>query len=53
MSTQVKQESKFSYRFTVEARGSGPTVEEPSKAEIQAYINEILGVTREKKEQRG
>ncbi len=46
MSSQARQESKYSYKFTLEARRPGSTDLEPSKAEIQAYINEVLGITK-------
>ncbi len=43
MSTQETQQ-KYSYTFRMEARKPGWDKEGPSKAEVQAYINEVLGV---------
>ncbi len=43
MSTQETQQ-KYSYTFRLEARKPGWDKEGPSKAEVQAYINEVLGV---------
>ncbi len=42
MSTQEAQE-KYCYRFTLAARKPDSDSGGPSKSEIQAYINEILG----------
>jgi len=36
---------KYSYRFRLEARKLGSAQDEPNKAEVQSYINEILGVS--------
>ena len=49
MSAQ-QSEARYSYRFTLEARRPDSGAEEPSKAEVQAYINEILGVRKDTKE---
>jgi len=35
---------KYSYRFRLEAKNQGPFEEEQSKAEVQSYIKELLGV---------
>jgi len=43
-------ERRYSYRFTLEARSPDSSADELSKAEVQAYINEILGVRKETKE---
>ncbi len=51
MSAQ-QAEPKYSYRFTFEARSSNSGSDEPSKAEIQAYINEVLGIKKESKEKK-
>ncbi len=44
MSSQELQ-TRYSYRFALPARKAGEMgSDEPSKAEIQAYINQVLGV---------
>ncbi len=43
MSTQDAQQ-KYSYRFFLEARKSSRDMDGPSKAEVQNYINEVLGI---------
>jgi len=45
MSASEGQEMKYSYRFRLEARKLGSAQDEPNKAEVQSYINEILGVS--------
>jgi len=43
MSTLEGQEQKYAYKFRLEARKE-QNLDEPSKAEVQAYVNEVLGV---------
>jgi hypothetical protein len=50
MSTEGEQSVKYRYKFSLSAPKRGSAEEEaPSKAEIQAYINELLGIPRPKK----
>jgi len=39
---------KYSYKFRLEARMPAVFDEEDSKSEVQSYINELLGVKKEK-----
>jgi hypothetical protein len=39
---------KYSYRFRLEAGSEGSGSEEQSKADIQGYINDILGAKKPK-----
>ena len=51
MATEGLTQQKYHYRFTLEARPAGtPTKEDASAAELQKYINEILGVKKAKPE---
>jgi hypothetical protein len=43
MSTQETQQ-KYSYRFTLEPQREDWDKEGPSKAEVQSYILEVLGI---------
>jgi hypothetical protein len=43
MSTQETQQ-KYSYRFTLEPQRTDWENEGPSKAEVQSYILEVLGI---------
>ncbi len=43
MSTQESSQ-KYQFTFKVEARKPGWDKDAPSSAEVQAYINEVLGV---------
>jgi len=53
MASQDEQELRYSYRFTLPAGRTGSSAtEEPQKAEIQAYINEVLGVSKRKDSER-
>ena len=44
MSSDTETQLKYSYRFRVEAKPVAVFDEEESKAEVQSYINELLGV---------
>jgi hypothetical protein len=44
LSSQEEPQLKYSYRFRVEAKKTGVFDDEESKAEVQSYINELLGV---------
>jgi hypothetical protein len=48
MSSQEGSELKYSYRFTLEARRGESNSAEQSEAELQAYVNELLGVRKSK-----
>ncbi len=49
MSSQERQEQKYLYRYTFKVKSPDSDTDELSKAEIQAYINEILGIKKENK----
>ena len=44
MSSQEEPQLKYSYRFRVEARNLSEDDDPESKAEVQSYIKELLGV---------
>jgi len=44
MSSDSEPQLKYSYRFRVEAKAQAVFDEEKSNAEVQSYINELLGV---------
>jgi hypothetical protein len=45
----AKEEQKYSYRYTFEARKPGETnAPELPKSELQSYINEVLGIRKAK-----
>ena len=51
MATEGLKQQKYQYRFTLEARPIGnPSKEDTNAAELQKYINEVLGVRRAKPE---
>jgi len=47
LSSQEEPQLKYSYRYRVEAKNPGVYDDPEAKAEVQSYINELLGV-REK-----
>ena len=50
MSSGDGQEAKYTYRFTLAARGVGVSTSEAlSKLDLQSYIEDVLGITKEKK----
>ncbi len=52
MQSEEGEETKYVYKFNLEARVSGQEgASQPSKQEVQAYINELLGVKKENKPQ--
>ena len=47
MSSQEPEKQKYSYKYTYTVpKAPASTKEEPGQAELQAYINEILGLKR-------
>jgi len=49
LSSETEQRLKYSYKFTLKAQETSRSPEDPStKAEIQAYINEVLGIKPKK-----
>ncbi len=47
---ESKPQNKFAYKFNLLCRDpTRPEYEEPTEAEIQAYVFKILGVDREKR----
>ena len=44
MSSDKETQLKYTYRFRVEAKEPAVFDEDESKAEIQSYINELLGL---------
>jgi hypothetical protein len=44
LSAQDEPQLKYTYRFRVEAKNPVVFDEETSRAEVQSYINELLGV---------
>jgi hypothetical protein len=44
LNSQEEPQLKYSYRFRVEAKKSGAFDDAESRAEVQSYINELLGV---------
>jgi len=51
MSSESETQLKYSYRFRLEAKVPTTFDDETSKAEVQSYINDLLGLkgnTREK-----
>jgi hypothetical protein len=48
MSSTEAQEMKYSYKFTFPGKKvTGSESDEPSKNEVQIYINELLGVKKD------
>ncbi len=47
MSSQDRQEQRYVYRYTFKVKSPDSGSDEPSKADIQAYINEILGIKKD------
>lgn len=39
-----EQVQKYSYKFRLEAKLTAPSKDEASQAELQSYINEVLGI---------
>jgi hypothetical protein len=50
MSSDNEPQLKYSYRFRVEAKDLTPFEDEESKAEVQSYINELLGLRERSRE---
>jgi hypothetical protein len=50
LSTQDEPQLKYSYRFRIEAKQPDVFDEVESKAEVQSYINELLGFKEKPKE---
>lgn len=50
MSSQ-ELEPKYNYRFSLEAKTGGGLAEEPTKADVDAYIFEALGLKKENAEE--
>ena len=48
MSSDNEQEVKYTYRYTFVQERIDSSTSESSKAEIQAYINDVLGIARQK-----
>lgn len=48
MSSNVGHEGKYVYRFTFVQKSREPDTAESSKAEVQSYVNNALGVTKPK-----
>jgi len=48
MSSKVGHEGKYVYRFTFVQNGREPEPGETSKAEVQAYVDNALGVPKPK-----
>jgi len=44
LSSQEEPQLKYSYRFRVEAKKPGVFDDAEMKAEVQTYINELLGI---------
>jgi hypothetical protein len=44
-----EQMQKYSYKFRLEAPQPGKAEEDANKAELQAYINDVLGISKTKK----
>ncbi len=53
MSIHDGTDQKYSYKLFVQARKLEPGESGPTKAEIQAYINEVLGIDKGKKKTDG
>jgi protoporphyrinogen oxidase len=50
LTSQEEPQLKYSYRFRVEAKRQDAFDDEESKAEVQSYINELLGVSDKPRE---
>ena len=48
MSSESEPQLKYTYKFRLEARKQEAFDEETSRSEVQSYINELLGVRKEK-----
>jgi len=44
LSSQDEPQQKYSYRYRIEAKSPAVFDEDKSRAEVQTYINELLGV---------
>lgn len=44
MSSQEEPQLKYSYRYRLEAKKSSGFDDDESRAEVQSYINELLGM---------
>jgi hypothetical protein len=44
LSSQEEPQLKYNYKFRLEAKDPTPFDDETSKSEVQAYINELLGL---------
>ena len=44
---QIQQ--KYTYKFRLEATVQAPSRDEASQADLQAYINDVLGIKRPQK----
>jgi len=50
MSSDKEPQLKYTYRFRVEAKQPTAFEEDESKAEVQSYINELLGLKEKARE---
>ena len=51
MASQEEPMAKYSYTFRLQAMKLGENgLDQPSKGEIQTYINEVLGITAKRSE---
>jgi len=53
LTSQEEPQLKYSYRFRVEAKKSDAFDDPGSRAEVQAYINDLLGVKENTRERTG
>ncbi len=49
MTSTEAQELKYSYKFAFAARSREENSDQASKLELQEYINDVLGISSEKK----
>jgi len=50
MSSDTETQLKYTYRFRLEAKKPDAFDDQETKAEVQSYINELLGVKDEPRE---
>ena len=46
--SSIEAPQKYVYKFYLQASSKRDAADEPSKQEVQAYINDILGVVKPK-----
>jgi hypothetical protein len=53
MSSLEEQDMKYTYKYTFfSKKGTGSESDEPSKTELQSYINDLLGIKKDSADNR-